>query len=248
MDCSTPGLPVHCQLLEFTQTHIHWVSDAIQPSHPLSSPSQPSIFPSIRIFSNELVLHIRWPKYWSFSFNISPSNEYSGQISLTSGSGKRRDFFQSPFILLWSFFPPKVLAHFPGYPNSYSVTWLPPFQVVPIFLDCVCVCEVAQSRPTLCDPVDCSPPGSSVHGVSPGKNTGVGCHFLLQRIFPTQGLNLGLLHCRQMLYPLSHQGSHFIFLDSSSVQFIRSVVSNSLPPHELQHTRPPCPSPSPRVH
>ena len=66
----------------------------------------PSIFPSIRVFSNESALQIRWPKYWSFSFNIRPSNEYTGLISLTSGSGKiRKDFFQSPFFLLWSFSP-----------------------------------------------------------------------------------------------------------------------------------------------
>ena len=82
MDCSTPGLPVHHQLPEFTQTQVHWVSDAIQPSHPLSHPSPPTfIFPSIRVFSNELVLHIRRPKYWSFSFNISPSNVQPGLIS-----------------------------------------------------------------------------------------------------------------------------------------------------------------------
>ena len=82
MDCSTPGLPVHHQLLEFTQTHIHQVGDAIQPSYPLSSPFLlPSIFPSIRVISNESIFCIRWPKYWSFSFSISPSNEYSGLIS-----------------------------------------------------------------------------------------------------------------------------------------------------------------------
>ena len=82
MDCSTPGLPVHHQLPESTQTRVHRVSDAIQPSHPLLSPSPlPSIFLSIRVFSNESVLHSRWPKYWSFSFSISPSNEYSGLIS-----------------------------------------------------------------------------------------------------------------------------------------------------------------------
>ena len=157
MNCSTPGLPVHHQLLEFTQTHVHWVSDAIQPPYPLLSPSPPafnlsqhqglfqwvssshpvpvqllgcaqlfvtpwtaacqaslsiinsqnlpkpksiesvmpsnhlilchplfllpSIFPSIRVFSNESALCIRWPKYWSFSFNISPSNEHPGLIS-----------------------------------------------------------------------------------------------------------------------------------------------------------------------
>ena len=158
MDCSMPGLPVHHQLPELTQTHVHWVSDAIQWSDPLSSPSlpafnlsqqrmkishlftpsvysllqlishfrlfaipwttarqaslsitnswgllklmsiesvmpsnllilccplllPPSIFPSIRVFSNESALLMRWPKYWSFSFNISPSNEHPGLIS-----------------------------------------------------------------------------------------------------------------------------------------------------------------------
>ena len=81
-DCSTPGLPIHHQLPEFTQTHVHWVGDAIQPSHPLSSPSPPAFnLPSTRVFSYESVLFIRWPKYWSFSFSISPSNEYSELIS-----------------------------------------------------------------------------------------------------------------------------------------------------------------------
>ena len=73
---------LHHQLLEFTQIHVHWVRDAIQPSHPLSPLFLlPPIFPSIRVFSNESVLCIRWSKYWSFSFSISPSNEYSGLIS-----------------------------------------------------------------------------------------------------------------------------------------------------------------------
>ena len=80
MDCSKPGLPVPHQLQEFAQTHVHQVGDAIQPSYLLLSPSlPPSIFPSIRVFSNELALPIGGPKYWSFSF--SPSNEYSGLIS-----------------------------------------------------------------------------------------------------------------------------------------------------------------------
>ena len=82
MDSSTPDHPVHHQLPQFTQTHLHWVGDAIQPSPPLSSPSPSTLnFPSIRVFSNESGLHIRWPKYWSFNFNISPSKEHSGLIS-----------------------------------------------------------------------------------------------------------------------------------------------------------------------
>ena len=102
MDCSTSGFPVHHQLLELAQIHVHRVSDAIQPSYPLSSPSLlPSIFPSIRVFSNELVLCIMWPKYWSFSFTISPSNEYSGLISfrmdwldLLAGQGTLKSLHQ----------------------------------------------------------------------------------------------------------------------------------------------------------
>ena len=81
MDCSTPGFPVHQQLPEFAQIHVYRVGDAIQISHLLSSPSLPSIFPRVKVFSNESVLHIRWPKKWSSSFSISPSNEYSGLIS-----------------------------------------------------------------------------------------------------------------------------------------------------------------------
>ena len=82
MNSSTPGLPVHHQLPEFTQTHVHQVSDAIQPSHPLSSPSPPAPNPSQhRVFSNESTLHMKWPKYWSFSLSIIPSKEIPGLIS-----------------------------------------------------------------------------------------------------------------------------------------------------------------------
>ena len=82
VDCSVPGFPVHHQLPELAQTHVHQVGDAIQPSHLLLSPLLlPSILPTIKVFSNESVLCIRWPKYFSFSFSISPFNEYSGLIS-----------------------------------------------------------------------------------------------------------------------------------------------------------------------
>ena len=81
-DCSTPGFPVLHHLQECAQTHVQWVGDAIQASHPLSSPSPPALkLSSCRVFSNELALHIRWPKDWSFS--ISPSKENSGLIFFT---------------------------------------------------------------------------------------------------------------------------------------------------------------------
>ena len=82
MNRSTPGLLVHHQLPESTQTHAHQVGDAIQPSHPLLFLLLlPPIPPGIRVFSNESILRMRWPKYWSFSFSISPSNEHPGLIS-----------------------------------------------------------------------------------------------------------------------------------------------------------------------
>ena len=82
MDCSTPGFPVQHQLPELAQTHVHGVIDAIQPSYPVVPLLLlPSVFSSIRVFSNESVLRIRWPKYWGLSFIISPSNAYSGLIS-----------------------------------------------------------------------------------------------------------------------------------------------------------------------
>ena len=119
MDRSTPGLPVHHQLPESTQTHVHWVGDAIQPSHHCRPLLLPSIFPSIRVFSNESVLHIRWPKYWNFSFSISLSSDYSGLISL------RIDWLELITALV----------------AAPAAKW------------------------TLSDPMDCSPPGSSIYGI-----------------------------------------------------------------------------------
>ena len=111
MNPSMPGLPVHHQLPEFTETHVHRVSDAIQPSHPLSSPSPPAPYPSsIRVFSLESTLHMRWPKYWSFSFTIIPSKEIPGLISfrmdwldLLESKGLSR-VFSSTTILKHQFF------------------------------------------------------------------------------------------------------------------------------------------------
>ena len=81
MDCSTPGFPVHHQLPKLAQTHVHRISDAIHLILCHSFLLLPSIFPCFRVFSNQLTLPIMWPKYWSFSFNISPSSEHSGLIS-----------------------------------------------------------------------------------------------------------------------------------------------------------------------
>ena len=81
MDCITPGFPIHHQLQEIAQTYINLVGDAIQHLLLCRPLLLPSIFPSIRVFSSESVLHIRWPKYWNFSFGINPFNEYSGLIS-----------------------------------------------------------------------------------------------------------------------------------------------------------------------
>ena len=159
MNRSTPGLPVHHQLPEFTQTHVHRVSDAIQPSHPLSSPSPPAPNPpSIRVFSNESTLRVRWPKYWSFSFSVTPSKEIPGLI---------------PF-------------------RSHSRPWSSPTQ---------------------------------------GKAA-------------LPSAQISSLRMDRLKSPAAQCQLH----QFSSVQFGRSVVSDYLRPHESQHARPPCSSPSPGVH
>ena len=126
MNRSTPGLPVHHQLPEFTQTHVHRVSDDIQPYHPLSSSSPPApIPPSIRVFSNESTLRMRWPKYWSFSFSIilpkksqgwSPS-EWTGWISLQSKGLSR--VFSSTTVQKHQFFGAQPSSQ----SNSHIHTW-----------------------------------------------------------------------------------------------------------------------------
>ena len=138
----------------------------------------PSIFPSIRVFSNESALRIRWPKYWSFSFNISPSNEHPGLISF------KMDWLdllavQGTFKSLLKHHSSKasVLWHSASFIVQLSVT---PWTVAAWLLRA---------------------------WNSPGKNTGVGSHSFLQGIFLTQEWNLNLLHCRRILYHLSHQES-----------------------------------------
>ena len=130
MNHSKPGFPVHHQLPEFTEIHVHRVSDAIQPSRPLSSLLLlSSIPPSIRDFSNESTLRVRWPKYWSFSFSIIPSKEIPGLISfrmdwldLLAGQGTLKSLLQhhssKASILRCSAFFTVQLSH--PYPISWS--------------------------------------------------------------------------------------------------------------------------------
>ena len=122
MDYSTPGLPIHHQLPESTQTHACGVNDVIQPSHPQLSPSLPAFnLHSIRVFSNESALHIMWPEYWSFSFNISPSNEYSGLLSFRID---RLDLFAVPETLK------SLLQH---HSSKASIFWCSTFFTVQLF-------------------------------------------------------------------------------------------------------------------
>ena len=127
--CSLPGFPVLHHLLEFAQTHVHWVVDAFQPSHCLSPPSIPALNLSQHqsLYSNELAFCIRWPKHWSFSFSISPSSEYSGLISfridwldLLAVQGNLQSLLQhhsSKGSILWCAQPSL-------WSNSYMQTWL----------------------------------------------------------------------------------------------------------------------------
>ena len=101
----------------------------------------------------------------------------------------------------------KHVTHSKGIGGTWKILNIFYFQFLLTTVYVPVLCLVAQSCPTLCDPLACNLPGSSVHGDSPGKNTEVGCHAILQGIFPTQGLDPGLLNCRRILYCLSHQGS-----------------------------------------
>ena len=165
----------------------------------------PSIFPSIRVFLSESLLRIRWPKYWSFSFNISPSNEHSGLIScrinwldLLAVQGTLKNLLQ---------ISPTRRCKSCQYLCSQFVRLVA--KSCPI-LCCQHVCVlVAQLCPTLVTPWTVARQVSLSMGFS-SKNTGVDCHSFLQRNFPTQGTNLGLLHCRQVLYHLSYRAHNYI--------------------------------------
>ena len=193
--CPTLCNPMDCSTLISSVLHcLHWVINATQPAHLLLPPSPPALNLSQHQFSNELAPLIRWPKSWSFS--ISPLREYSGLISFRIDSfdlfavqGTLKSLFQHNLKVsilwclpsLWSSFHIHSWLLEKPYLDYMDLCWqsnVSAFLIHCLVLSCV-LCLVAQLCPTLCKPMDCSPPGSSVHGGSPGKNTEVGHHALL---------------------------------------------------------------------
>ena len=209
MDCSTPGFPVFPYILEFTQAHVNWVGDAIQLSHLLSPLLLPSIFPSIRVFSNELLLCIRWPNYWSFGFSISPSNEYSELISF------RTDWFD--------LFAVHVTLNSIVYMHTHTHTCTHTH---------IYIWKESESRSVVSDAL--RPHGLQSISLwnSPGQYTGVDSRSLLQ------GSNPGLLHCREIPYQLSHQGSPYLSVYIFVIKITRLwYCSKPILTHELMSHR-----------
>ena len=124
---------------------------------------------------------------------LAPTSLEFYLFSSTRKAGDERDRWELLFTSEWCSFS-SLSVDIRGFIHGEMLGW-------------AVLCLVAQSCPTVCDPMDCIPPGFSVHGDSPGKNTGVSCYALFQGIFPTRGSNTGLLHCRWILYCLSHHGS-----------------------------------------
>ena len=202
VNCSTPGFPGLPSLLEFVQTHLHWIIDTIQPSHPLCPLLLlPSIFLSIRVFFNELAHPIRWPKYWSFTFSISPTNEYSGLISfridwfdLLASKGlstvfssttvwkyqsfSAQSFCMVQFSYLYMTTGKTISIGYTGLNKIDSYNYFHPFLFfLEFYWDVIDMlvyihAKLLQSCPTLCNPMDCSLPGSSVHGTLQARTLG----------------------------------------------------------------------------
>ena len=167
MDCSTPGFPVLLYLPEFAQTHVHWISDAIQPSHSLlpalSLSRHQGLFQWVSSSHQVAKVLVEMTEWYGWNGLIAKMlTENTIVLALTSAH-----------VLCLFFFPLKEI--------TFSCLHIP-FCIFSLPATCVCVCLVAQSYPTLWNLMDCSPPGCSVHWDSPGKNTGVGCHALLQGI------------------------------------------------------------------
>ena len=193
-------------LLKLMSTELVMPSDHLILCQPLLL--LPSIFPSIRVFPNESVLLIRWPKYWSFSFSISPSNEYSGLISF------RADWFdllavQGTLKSLLQHHSSKasIIQHSAYFRFQLSHPYMTTGKTIAL----TAAAKSLQSCLTLWNPIDGSPPGSSVHEIFQAKILEWVAISFSRGIFPTQGLNPGLLHYRQILYQLSYKGSHHTY-------------------------------------
>ena len=212
MKCSMRGLPVHHQLPELTQTHLHWVSDSVQPCHPLLSPSPPKFnLPQHQGIFQWVSSYIRWPKYCSFSFNISPSSEHPGLISF------RMDWLD---LLIVQGTLKSLLQH---HSSKASILWHSAFFIVQL------------SHPY----------------VTTGKTIA-----LIRQTFVDKVMSLFFNKLSMLVIAFLPRSKHLLILWQQSpsavifspIQFSRSVVSDSLRPLESQHTRPPCPSPTPGVY
>ena len=198
-----------------------WVPDQSPFSFPCSLPNYVESFLNTMIESREL--HGISEKTYGYSLTAVHGKGIGSEV--------RKPKVKS-LLVWWS----KLGAHFPclqvPFPKHF-LAWVKSRNLKTSVVPCL----VTQSCSTLCNPMDCSPPGSSIHGDSPGKTTGVGCHALLQGIFRTQGSNLGLLHCRQILYHLCYQGiwKHLLGeLKFSSPMAQRDILSPSGCPIHVQ--------------
>ena len=180
MNCSTPGLPVHHQLLESTQTYVHWVGDAFQSSHLLSSPSPLALnLSQHQGLYNESTLSIRWPKYWSFSFSISPTNEHPGLISfgmdwldLLAVQGTLKSLLQqhsskASILLCSALFIVQLSRPYMTTGKTIALTrWTFVGKIMSLLFNMLSAATKSlQSCPTLCDPIDGSPPGCPIPGI-----------------------------------------------------------------------------------
>ena len=198
MDYSTPGFPVVQYLPEFAQTHVHWVGDAIQPSYLYCSLLLlPSIFTSIRVFSSELALCLKWQNCWNFSFSISPSDEYSGLISF------RIDWFD---LLAVQGTPKSLLQHYSSKASILGHSAFFMVQLSHLYMTTrktKCVSHLVTSDS---DHRDCSPPGFSAHGILQARILEwVAIPFFRESSWPKVWTHVSR-DCRRILYRLSHQG------------------------------------------
>ena len=192
MDCSMPGFPVLYHFLEFAQTHFHWVSDCIQPSHPLSPPSPLALhLSSIKVFSSELALHIKWLRYWRLSFSISSSNEYSGLnffgidwFDLLAVQGTLKSLLQhhsSKASILWrsAFF----MSNSHGYCKSHQFSSVQSLSHVRLFeIPWIAACQASLSITNSWSP----PNPMSIELVMPSNHLILCCPLLLlHSIFPS---------------------------------------------------------------